>query len=143
MGIGGRRVIIVSGCRPLSPVSSAVERESASPGGKRILDLDFGGTAGRHEAWAELHQGLITTEQVNGVRKRTYAGRPFGEGSSWEKWRGGFSENGGGVARKLHERLEWMGGCPRREILKWAGQAVLLSRSSATPISGDNSASKR
>jgi hypothetical protein len=28
----------------------------------------------------------------------------LGRRSSWSKWRGGFSENGGGVARKAHEK---------------------------------------
>jgi putative transposase len=70
-----------------------------------ILDLDFWERAGEREGWAELHQRSITTEQVNGLRKCTFAGRPFGEedfleemdGRFQRKWRRSVKE----VARKV------------------------------------------
>lgn len=51
----------------------------------RILDREFWEREGGAKAWAELHGRALGPEQISGLRKCTYAGRPFGEESFVEE----------------------------------------------------------
>jgi hypothetical protein len=121
---------------------SLVERSCASvdeADRSGILDLDVWDRAGGRERSAELHQRSITTEHVNGLRMCAYAGRPFGEEEFLEKVEGraGSAKMEAEWQGSRTKGRKWMGGCPRREILKWAGQAGPLSwlALSAGPLS--------
>ncbi len=45
----------------------------------KILDMEFWERAGGKEKWSELHAKEVTVEEANGLRRSTYAGRPYGE----------------------------------------------------------------
>jgi hypothetical protein len=118
--------------------SSARAHLLGGPDRSGILDLDFRERAGGREGWAELNQRAITTEQVNGLRKCTYAGRPFGEEEFLEeteerfqrKWRRS-GEEAGRKAGSL------MGGCPRRRTLNVGYPCCRLQQPSAEgPVNG-------
>ena len=47
----------------------------------RVLDMEFWEREGGAKAWAELHGRALGSEELSGLRKCTYAGRPFGEES--------------------------------------------------------------
>lgn len=61
----------------------------------RLLDTGFWKRAGGVEAWRDLHGRPVTDEEINGLRRCTYAGRPFGDSEFLEamgerfqrKWR--------------------------------------------------------
>lgn len=44
-----------------------------------VLDMDFWQRAGGADTWREMHGSEETEEQVLGLRRCTYAGRPYGE----------------------------------------------------------------
>ena len=84
--------------------SSARSHLFGEPDRSGILDLGFWERAGGREGWAELYQRSLTPEHVNGLRKCTYAGRPFGEEEFLEEMEGRFQRqwrrSGKEVARK-------------------------------------------
>ena len=62
-----------------------------------LLDMEFWRKAGGAQTWREMHAKLETADQVQLLRRCTYAGRPFGAedfvtgleaqfGRSWRRW---------------------------------------------------------
>jgi len=62
-----------------------------------LLDMEFWREAGGAQTWREMHATVETADQVQLLRRCTYAGRPFGEedfvnrleaqfGRSWRRW---------------------------------------------------------
>ena len=50
-----------------------------------MLDLGYWERGGGLQTWAELHGRQENSAEINALRKCTYAGRPFGDGSFVEE----------------------------------------------------------
>jgi len=67
------------------PWSSAAAHLSEGLERSRILDMEFWRKAGGKAAWIDLHARELRPEQLQDLRRCTYAGRPFGEESFIEE----------------------------------------------------------